>query len=59
MEKPFILSEDGYSGIVRANKEFFTRECVLSTANKYESNFFLSIFPYDDVTVQITLTKKR
>ena len=44
MEKPFIISEDGYSGIVRANKEFFTRECVLYTANKYESNFFYQFF---------------
>jgi len=59
MDKPFVISEDGYSGSVYANKEFFTRECVLYTANMYESSFFLSIFPFDEFTVQINIKSKK
>jgi len=41
-----------------ASKTFFTREAVLLVADDYAQKYFVSVFPSDENTVQITLRPK-
>lgn len=58
MTKPFKLAENGEEGFIFASKTFFSRETVLLVADDYAQKYFVSVFPSDENTVQITLRPK-
>ena len=54
----YRLEEDGRRGIIRAEKIYFERDCVLYVAVRYTPNFFVAISPLPDNAVEIVITAK-
>ena len=54
----YRLEEDGRRGIIRAEKIYFERDCVLYVAGRYTPNFFVAISPLPDNAVEIVITAK-
>ena len=59
METPFAVSEDGRTGVVYADKLFFSRECVLMVSSIYSEKYYISIAPHEGDRVRITLCEKQ
>lgn len=59
VEIPFAVSEDGRQGFVYADKLFFNRECVLTVSDIYSEKYYISVVPYQDDNVLVTLCGKR
>lgn len=55
---PYRLEEDGRRGLIRAEKLYFERDCVLYVAGKYLPTCFVTISPLSDNAVEIVITAK-
>ena len=54
----YRLEEGGRRGVIRAEKIYFERDCVLYVAGQYTPNFFVAISPLPDNVVEIVITAK-
>ncbi len=54
----YRLEESGRRGVIRAEKLYFERDCVLYVAGQYTPNFFVAISPLPDNAVEIVITAK-
>jgi His-Xaa-Ser system protein HxsD len=56
--KPFLVKDNGQLGLIKARKEFFERNCVLTVAGKYIKICWINLDSVDDQTFQLTITPK-
>lgn len=55
---PYRLEENARRGVIRAEKLYFERDCVLYVAGQYTSAHFVTISPLPDNAVEIVITAK-
>jgi len=56
---PFSIIDDGKKGVIIASKDFFERDCVLTVANSYTGNYWVSVQPIAERNVEITVSAKN
>lgn len=57
-DNPFSLVDSGKKGNIVASKKFFERNAVLATANLYIHNCYVSVVPYGESSICVTLEHK-
>lgn len=55
----FYLSDDKKIGFLIAQKEFFESDCVFRTAGMYLDKFFVTFYPYDELSIRIEIRGKK
>ena len=55
---PITIRDDGKCGIIRAEKEFFERDCILRVVSEYAPACFISFYPDSETSIEICIRTK-
>lgn len=55
---PIVIRDDGKCGIIRAEKEFFERDCILRVVSEYAPAYFISFYPDSETSIEISIRAK-
>lgn len=55
---PITIRDDGACGIIRAEKEFFERDCILRVVSEYTPMYFVSFYPDSETSIEISIRAK-
>lgn len=56
---PFKIINNGNIGIIRAEKEYFERECILRVASQYTQGYTIAFYPAGESAVEVRITAKN
>lgn len=55
---PITIRDDGKCGIIRAEKEYFERDCILRVVSEYTPSCFISFHPDSETSIEISIRAK-
>ena len=59
MNLPFKIINNGESGVIQAEKEYFERDCILRVISEYTPKYFISFCTTSKNTVEIVIKSKN
>ena len=57
--RPITIRDDGRCGIIRAEKEYFERDCILRVVSEYTPAYFISFYPDSETSIEICIRAKN
>lgn len=56
---PFAIQDNGRRGIVRAEKEYFERDCILRVVSEYAAAYAISFYPVSETSIEVSIKSKN